>query len=56
MEESYNFVNEELPDFVGENPMEWILTAEKQSAMGIHENGRCSYVVVSLMVYGEPRC
>jgi hypothetical protein len=29
MEESYNFVNEGLPDFVGENPMEWILTAER---------------------------
>jgi hypothetical protein len=29
MEESYHFVNEGLPDFVGENPMEWILTAER---------------------------
>jgi hypothetical protein len=29
MEEPYNFVNEGLPDFVGEKSMEWILTAER---------------------------
>ena len=28
MEESYNFVNEGLPEYVGEDPMRWILTAE----------------------------
>ncbi|KAL6501694.1 hypothetical protein OROGR_026827 [Orobanche gracilis] len=30
VEEPYNFVNEGLPEFVGEDPMGWILTAESK--------------------------
>jgi hypothetical protein len=29
MEETYNFVNVGLPKFVGEDPMGWIMTAER---------------------------
>ncbi|PNY04266.1 hypothetical protein L195_g000682 [Trifolium pratense] len=29
MEESYNFMDEWLPEFVGEDPMGWIVTAER---------------------------
>jgi hypothetical protein len=29
MEEPYNFMNEGLPEFVGEDPMRWFVTAER---------------------------